>query len=113
MGAQSGMKKSLTAETSLEDFHQFYWYLKDLVEFCRRYGLDASGRKLELVERVERSGVLSTRLLRRHHVHRMEVRFGPRGDASRASDDPAMLWVPRLMRYAGLRTEEAALPRRG
>jgi hypothetical protein len=47
------MKRTLTDQTSLEDFHNHYWYLADLVDFCRRYELDPSGRKDELARRVE------------------------------------------------------------
>jgi hypothetical protein len=53
MGAQRQVKRELTAKTSLEDFHNQYWYLADLVDFCRRHEIDSTGRKDELIRRVE------------------------------------------------------------
>jgi len=43
----------LTPQTSLEDFRDYYWYLNELVAFCRQHGLATSGQKLDLVARIE------------------------------------------------------------
>jgi hypothetical protein len=48
------MRRLLTNETSLEDFHKHYWYLAELVDFCRRYEIDPYGRKDELILRIEK-----------------------------------------------------------
>jgi hypothetical protein len=51
-------RPALTPKTSLDDFRNHYWYLTELVSFCRDHDLDPSGQKLELVDRIE--GFLKT-----------------------------------------------------
>ena len=46
-------RPELRAHTSLDDFHNYYWYLSELAAFCRSHGLEASGHKQELVARIE------------------------------------------------------------
>jgi SAP domain-containing new25/Domain of unknown function (DUF6434) len=47
------VRPPLTPQISLYDFHNHYWYLKELSAFCRKYGLATSGQKLDLVARIE------------------------------------------------------------
>nr|WP_276519528.1 DUF6434 domain-containing protein [Bradyrhizobium elkanii] len=44
----------MTPRTSLDDFRNFYWYLDELVDFCRHHGLPTSGPKLKIVARIEK-----------------------------------------------------------
>jgi hypothetical protein len=37
----------------LDDFHNFYWYLNELVTFCRQHGLSTAGQKQDIVARIE------------------------------------------------------------
>ena len=43
----------LTPDTSVDHFRDYYWYLDELVEFCRSHGLSTRGPKLDLVGRIE------------------------------------------------------------
>ena len=45
-------RPELTAETSPEDFLDFYWLKAELVAFCRAAELRTSGSKIELTERI-------------------------------------------------------------
>lgn len=38
---------------SVKDFMEFYWLKNELVEFCRKEGLKASGSKLEITEQIK------------------------------------------------------------
>jgi hypothetical protein len=51
--AANRARPPLTPRTSLRDFRNFYWYLDELVEFCRQHGLPSTGQKLEIVARIE------------------------------------------------------------
>ncbi len=43
----------LNKEISLHFFKDFYWYKKELVNFCRSENLDKRGGKIELANRIE------------------------------------------------------------
>lgn len=49
------MKKRpvLNIEIELKDFEQFYWLKNELIHFCRSEGLNVSGSKSELTERIK------------------------------------------------------------
>jgi SAP domain-containing new25/Domain of unknown function (DUF6434) len=51
--AANRARPPLTPRTSLRDFRNFYWYLDELVEFCRQHGLPTTGQKREIVARIE------------------------------------------------------------
>ncbi|SLM49937.1 conserved protein of unknown function [Nitrospira japonica] len=55
MSAKTKSKRPpLTANISIDEFRAFYWYLHELVEFCRNNGLPTGGQKLAVVSRIER-----------------------------------------------------------
>lgn len=45
-------RPELNKKISLPDFKNFYWLKKELVDFCRSYGINQSGGKLEITERI-------------------------------------------------------------
>ena len=45
-------RPSFTTELSAETFRQYYYLKEELVEFCRKDGLQATGSKSELSERI-------------------------------------------------------------
>ncbi|KXX66892.1 DUF6434 domain-containing protein [Flammeovirga sp. SJP92] len=46
-------KLLLNAKISIIDFKNFYWYKKELVDFCSSINLDKSGSKIDLTKRIE------------------------------------------------------------
>lgn len=48
MSERPKLDKNLDGKT----FREFYYLKEELVDFCRRYGLPASGGKLEITERI-------------------------------------------------------------
>lgn len=47
-------RPELNTEISTQDFKDFYWYKKELVDFCRSKNLDKRGGKIELANRIEK-----------------------------------------------------------
>ncbi|MCM2676618.1 DUF6434 domain-containing protein [Alkalicoccobacillus plakortidis] len=47
------MRPSLTKDTHVEEFKDFYWLKEELHSFCRENGISTSGSKIELSERIE------------------------------------------------------------
>ena len=47
------MRPNLTKDISVESFKDFYWLKKELQSFCRKYGLSATGPKIEISDRIE------------------------------------------------------------
>lgn len=45
-------RPELTSETNADTFRDFYYLKEELVQFCRKNGLPASGSKQELTERI-------------------------------------------------------------
>ena len=45
-------KPKLNKNISVNDFNNWYWYKKELVEFCKQNKLKTTGRKPELTERI-------------------------------------------------------------
>ncbi len=46
-------RPELNKNISIQDFKNFYWYKKELVDFCRSENLDQNGGKIELANRIE------------------------------------------------------------
>jgi SAP domain-containing new25/Domain of unknown function (DUF6434) len=46
-------RPELTPRTSVDDFRNHYWYLHEVVAFCRKHGLPIHGQKLDLMGRIE------------------------------------------------------------
>ncbi|WP_042221829.1 DUF6434 domain-containing protein [Oceanobacillus manasiensis] len=47
------MRPNLTKDISIESFKEFYWLKEELQSFCRENGLNASGSKIEISDRIE------------------------------------------------------------
>jgi hypothetical protein len=45
--------KHLTASIDIADLRNFYWWKEELVDFCVSQGIPATGRKLEILQRIE------------------------------------------------------------
>ncbi|MGE7726584.1 cytoplasmic protein [Bacillus cereus] len=50
---RTGNRPVLNADISLDDFTNYYWLKKELVDFCRVHGIDSSGWKLDISKRIE------------------------------------------------------------
>ena len=50
-------KPQLSAELNIETFKQFYYLKEELVCFCRDNGLQTTGSKAELTERIATNGI--------------------------------------------------------
>ncbi|WP_201715666.1 DUF6434 domain-containing protein [Rossellomorea arthrocnemi] len=46
------MRPTLSKDTSIEMFNEYYWLKEELQSFCREYGISASGSKVELTDRI-------------------------------------------------------------
>lgn len=46
------IRPSLDKNISLKDFNDFYWLKEELVSFCRQMGINRSGGKIEIAERI-------------------------------------------------------------
>jgi hypothetical protein len=42
----------LNPKISLKDFHDFYWLKSELVQFCKKVGIDSSGGKIQIAKRI-------------------------------------------------------------
>lgn len=47
-------RPTLNSQISIQDFKDFYWYKKELIDFCRIENLDKKGGKIELANRIEK-----------------------------------------------------------
>ena len=47
------MKPEFSPTMSVTEFKRHYWYVTELREICRKFGLDCNGTKAELISRVE------------------------------------------------------------
>jgi len=47
-------RPELNTKISIQDFKNFYWYKKELIDFCRSENLDKRGGKIELAKRIEK-----------------------------------------------------------
>lgn len=45
-------RPNLDKNISVKDFNEFYWLKKELVNFCRTFGISANGGKIEITERI-------------------------------------------------------------
>jgi len=45
-------RPKLSKSTSVKDFKDYYWLKKELIEFCREYGISSSGGKIEISNRI-------------------------------------------------------------
>ena len=52
-------RPQLDTNISLKDFKDFYWLKQELIDFCKKYGINTTGGKIELAERI--SYFLTTR----------------------------------------------------
>jgi hypothetical protein len=59
-------RPELTKNIDIEDFRNFYWLKKELTDFCVRHGIKTTGRKLEIVSRIEKfltTGIVTENVL--------------------------------------------------
>ena len=47
-------RPELNTKISIHDFKNFYWYKKELIDFCRSVNLDKRGGKIEISNRIEK-----------------------------------------------------------
>ncbi len=47
-------RPKLDNKIAVEDFKDFYWLKKELTNFCRKYGINSTGRKPEIAKRIEK-----------------------------------------------------------
>lgn len=47
------MRPSLTKNTNVESFKDFYWLKEELQSFCRENGISVSGSKIEISDKIE------------------------------------------------------------
>lgn len=57
------MRPTLTKDMNVQSFKDYYWLKEDLKTFCSEHGMNDSGPKVELADRIElflRTGVRPT-----------------------------------------------------
>jgi hypothetical protein len=57
------MRPTLTKDMNVQSFKDYYWLKEDLKTFCSEHGMNDSGSKVELADRIElflRTGVRPT-----------------------------------------------------
>ena len=50
---KSMKRPEFTKDMTVTEFNSYYWYRKDLIDICKRLGLDNDGSKSELEERLK------------------------------------------------------------
>jgi hypothetical protein len=45
-------RPALSDQLSVDDFKDFYWLKKELIAFCKTKGINQTGGKLEIAERI-------------------------------------------------------------
>ncbi len=48
------IRPKLDKKINIEDFRDFYWLKEELINFCRKEGLNKQGGKIELTARIEK-----------------------------------------------------------
>jgi len=75
-------RKTLARGLNPDDLRKYYWLKEELVEFCHRLGIPASGRKLDILRRIE-VYLKTGRILRPERI----VLGAPKNNSARQEDD--------------------------
>jgi SAP domain-containing protein/uncharacterized protein DUF6434 len=89
--------KHLTASININDLRNFYWWKEELVRFCISQGIPATGRKLDILKRIE-TFLRTGKVLR----HKQPVL----GAAGKRPDQPITLASPVVNFKSDQRTRE-------
>ena len=76
------MRPDLNKDIQVESFRNFYWLKEELQTFCKENGINASGSKLEIADRIEwflRTGEIQPAIKKskKKNQNRTSVRFKP------------------------------------